>query len=175
MEYRKLKETDINIDLFQEFQRYQKVTKCWRKVDGKWRIKDDAFIDDWSNEEYELLVECLKNTINTGGAVFGAFVNKELKGFASIESKLIGENSNYADLTSIHVSLDKRGMGIGSKLFKLITKFAKELGAKKVYISAHSAVESQAFYKAMGCTEAMEYNEQHVEAEPCDCQLEYIL
>ena len=45
-------------------------------------------------------------------------------------------------------------------------------GAKKLYISAHSAVETQAFYRAMGCVEAQEYNQKHVEAEPYDCQME---
>ena len=39
-------------------------------------------------------------------------------------------------------------------------------------ISAHSAVESQAFYKSMGCVEAEVYNQKHVEDEPYDCQLE---
>ena len=42
----------------------------------------------------------------------------------------------------------------------------------KLYISAHSAVESQAFYKAMGCVEAEVYHQGHVEEEPYDCQLE---
>jgi len=50
-----------------------------------------------------------------------------------------------------------------------------ELGAEKLYISAHSSVESQAFYRSMGCAEAEEYNARHVELEPCDCQLEYLL
>lgn len=45
-------------------------------------------------------------------------------------------------------------------------------GEEIIYISAHSSVESQAFYKAMGCVEAEEYSIKHVEKEPCDCQLE---
>ena len=45
----------------------------------------------------------------------------------------------------------------------------------KLYISAHSAVESQAFYKALGCVEAQVYNKEHVEKEPYDCQMECIL
>jgi hypothetical protein len=49
------------------------------------------------------------------------------------------------------------------------------MGAQKLYISAHSSQESQAFYKAMGCVEAMEYNKRLVSEEPCDCQLEYNL
>ena len=47
--------------------------------------------------------------------------------------------------------------------------------AEKLYISSHSAVETQAFYRAVGCREAQEYNAEHVEQEPFDCQLEYVL
>jgi len=36
-------------------------------------------------------------------------------------------------------------------------------------------VETQAFYRAMGCREAEEPNLEHVEKEPFDCQLEYQL
>ena len=53
-----------------------------------------------------------------------------------------------------------------------MSEWAKQKGAKKLYISAHSAVESQAFYKSMGCVEAEVYNKKHVEDEPYDCQLE---
>jgi len=76
------------------------------------------------------------------------------------------------DLSSIHVSQDMRGQGIGRELFSVAKRFARERKAKKLYISAHSAVESQAFYRAMGCREAEEYNLKHVEKEPYDCQLE---
>ncbi len=53
--------------------------------------------------------------------------------------------------------------------------WAKKKGGKKLYISAHSAVETQAFYQMMGCVDAEEYDPHHVEAEPFDRQLECIL
>lgn len=43
---------------------------------------------------------------------------------------------------------------------------------KKLYIPAHSAVESQAFYKGMGRVEVKKYSKEHIEKELCDCQLE---
>ena len=95
-----------------------------------------------------------------------------LKGFVSVEPQLFGGNHKYMDLTSIHVSADMRGAGIGRTLFRMAMEWAREHGAKKLYISAHSAVETQAFYRAMGCTEAAVYQQAHIEAEPFDCQLE---
>ncbi len=172
LQYRIVSKEEINRELFQNFVRHQNVTDCWRRDNNTWVIKSAPFVDDWSEEDYHTLVTCLKNTAATGGLVYAAFYDGKLKGFASVESGLFGGAQNYLDLTSIHVSEDMRGEGIGKALFCAAKAWAKEHGAKKLYISAHSAVESQAFYKAMGCVEAQVYNQMHVEAEPYDCQLE---
>lgn len=172
MKYIKIEAESINREMFDNFQRHQTVTKCWRKIAGEWCIKEVIFTDDWTEEEYAELVACLKNTAATGGMVLGAFSDEGLKGFVSVEPDLFGKNKEYLDLSSIHVSEDMRGKGIGKELFKQTKEWAKEHGGQKLYISAHSSVESQAFYHTMGCVEAQEYNKEHVEKEPCDCQLE---
>ncbi|HBH94553.1 MAG TPA: GNAT family N-acetyltransferase [Ruminococcaceae bacterium] len=171
-EYRELAEREIGLDLFKHFIRHQAVGDCYRKAEGRWVIVSDPFIDDWTREDYITLVKCLKNTVKTGGFVFGAFAEGKLKGFASLEKGFFGGENKYLDLSSIHVSEDLRGCGIGKRLFSMAKKRAKEMGARKLYISAHSAVESQRFYQAMGCAEAKEYNAAHTEKEPFDCQLE---
>lgn len=172
IQYRELCANEINRELFKGFIRHQNVTKCWRKEDGKWVIKDASFVDDWTEAEYGILVDCLKNTVKTGGFVCAAFYNENLKGFVSVEQGLFGGEQRYLELSSIHVSEDMRNKGIGAELFLAAKKWAKENGARKLYISAHPAVESQAFYKKMGCVEAEVYNQKHVDEESCDCQLE---
>lgn len=169
--YRSLKEEEICRELFAGFIRHQVVTKCWRREEGEWVIRDAPFVDDWTEEEYRILVKCLKNTASTGGFVFAAFCDGTLKGFASVEPALFGGDQGYLDLSCIHVSEDARGKGIGKALFLAAEDWAAR-GGRKLYISAHSAVESQAFYKAMGCVEAEKYHQGHVDAEPYDCQLE---
>ena len=173
--YRKLKKTEIEIELFTGFNRYQEVKKCWRKESGEWILKEISFTEQWSPDEYESLIKCLYNTLSTGGIVFGAFHNNLLVGFASVESEIFGSQKEYLEISYIHTSYESRGMGIGKNLFSLVCKKAKEIGAQKLYISGHSSQESQAFYKKMGCVEAMEYNPKSVAKEPCDCQLEYSL
>ena len=172
MKYRSLQEHEINRELFRDFIRRQIVTKCWRKEDGEWIIKDALFIDDWTEQDYKVLIQCLKHTVRTGGVVYGAFYEGKLKGFAAVLPEIFGGENKYIDLAAIHVSQDMRGTGIGTALFKEAKRWAKEKGAEKLYISAHSAVESQAFYKRMGCVEAKWYKKEHVEEEPFDCQLE---
>ncbi len=175
LRYRELSSNELCRELFRGFTRRQNVTKCWRKENGRWMIKDAPFIDDWGEKEYQILVKCLKNTIDTGGFVYAAFDGGNLKGFVSVEPTLFGGEQKYLDLSSIHVSEDLRGKGIGKVLFLAAKAWAKEHGARKLYISAHSAIETQAFYKAMGCVEAEAYHQEHVEREPYDCQLECVL
>ncbi len=172
IQYRTLTADEIRPELFRHFIRRQTVTKCWRREDGGWIIKDAPFIDDWTEEDYQELISCLKNTVLSGGFVYAAFYDDKLKGFVSVEPEIFGGGQGYADLSSIHVSQDMRGKGIGKELFLAAKTWAGKRGAKKLYISAHSAVESQAFYKAMGCVEAQVYHQGHVEKEPFDCQLE---
>ncbi len=172
IEYRQLCEHEICRELFRQFIRRQNVTKCWRREEGRWVVKEDPFIDDWSEKDYEILIICLKNTINTMGFVYAAFDNGVLKGFISVEPGLFGGEQGYLDVSSLHVSEDMRGQGIGKILFFAAKEWARKAGGRKLYISGHSAVETQAFYRAMGCREAEIYCQKHVEEEPYDCQLE---
>lgn len=172
IQYRDLSADEINRALFERFQRHQIVTRCWRKENGEWVVKDAPFVDDWDEQDYAYLVNCLRHTIQTGGFVHAAFCDGFLKGFVSAEAGLFGGIHKYLDLSGIHVSEDLRGKGIGETLFYAAKRWAKRQGAGKLYISAHSAVESQAFYKKMGCREAAVYHKMHVEKEPFDCQLE---
>lgn len=175
IQYRNLHTDELCRDLFKDFIRHQKVTKCWRRENGEWVIRNDPFIDDWSEADYQTLISCLKNTLATDGFVYAAFDEERLKGFVSVEAGLFGGGQKYLDLSSIHVSEDMRNQGIGTTLFLAAKEWARNNGAGKLYISAHSAVESQAFYKKMGCVEAAVYNQKHVAEEPYDCQLECAL
>lgn len=172
IQYRNIQPEELDRDLFRYFIRRQDVNKCWRKVNNEWVVREDPFIDDWSEEDYRILLSCLKNTLSTGGLVYGAFDQGRLKGFVSVEPDLFGGEQGYLDLSSIHVSEDMRRHGIGEALFLAAREWAGEHGARKLYISAHSAVESQAFYRKMGCVEAAVFHQGHVEQEPYDCQLE---
>ena len=169
---RPLRPEEIGRALFAHFQRTQQVTRCWRRIDGAWVIRDVAFVDDWTEAEYEAVAARLSAILRAGGIVIGAFRNGQLKGFAAVEPELFGSRAQYLDLTLLHVSQDARLEGIGSALFRAAQSFAASRGAEKLYVSAHSAVESCAFYQTMGCVDAEEPSARHVEMEPSDRQLE---
>jgi len=166
---------ELTRELFAAFDRRQEVTFCRRRVGVSWRMVHCPFVDDWTEEQLRHQIHNLQTTLRSGGAVFGAFVDGMLKGFAAVEGKPLGPNDLYRDLTSLHVSADCRGRGLGRMLFGLAAGWAREDGAQKLYISAHSAKETQAFYAAMGCVDTLWPSPEHVALEPFDCQLEYVL
>ena len=114
IEYRMPHVNEINRELFRHFKRHQAVTKCWRKISGVWCIKDIAFTDEWTERDYAFLVSCLKNTVQTGGMVSGAFFLEQLKGFASVESALFGRNKEYLDLSSMYRKICEAEESAGS-------------------------------------------------------------
>ena len=176
IQYRALGRAELAPRLFAAFDRRQEVVNCYRRgADGTWCVRPDPFLDDWSAEDYRFLTECLIRTLERGGAVFGAFVCGALKGFCSVEAPPLGSRGQYRDLTFLHVSRELRGQGIGRELFHLACEQARIRGAQKLYLSAHSAEETQAFYRAMGCVEAAWYHPKLVALEPCDCQMEFLL
>lgn len=172
---RRIKKEILSEELFADFNRHQEVTRVFRASGGKWVLEDAAFTEEWNENEKKELVQCLANTLATGGIIYGTFDEKRLVGFVSVESKRFGSDRQYVELSSIHVDSLYRNRGLGKRLFNCAISCAESLNAKKLYISAHSSVETQAFYRKMGCVEAIEFNSESLEKEPCDCQLEYVL
>lgn len=174
MNYREIDKNSLVPELFAHFIRHQEVTHCWRYFDGHWKIEPVVFTEEWGPKEYTQLCGYLKNTLKNGGIVIGAFSKEEqLKGFVSVEGQLFGSHKQYLDLSALHVSEDRRGQKIGKQLFLLAVAFAAKRDAEKLYISSHSAVETQAFYASLGCVDATEPSASHKKNEPFDRQLEY--
>lgn len=84
--YRRITENEIGRELFRYFIRHQAVTDCWRRDNEKWTIRYDPFIDDWTEEDYRELITELQETVRSGGLMYSAFCNGQLKGFVSVTS-----------------------------------------------------------------------------------------
>ena len=158
--------SQITPALFAGFVRRQQVKRCWRKESGRWVLKDIAFLDDWSPADYTHLLQKLRAILLSGGAVLAAFDGKILAGFAAVTNEPFGPAEEYLQLSELNVSQPLRGQGIGRELFRLACEQARIRGAQKLYLSAHSAEETQAFYRAMGCVEAAWYHPELVALEP---------
>lgn len=173
--YGPITEHNFTAASFDYFIRRQEVSQCWRKRDGQWKLLPVAYVDDWDQEGRRRRAEKLLHSVQNGGAAFGAWDGETLVGFARLEGPLFGSRKQYIDLAQFHVSQPYRGHGIGKALFRMACREAVARGAERLYISAHSARETMAAYRALGCVEAEEINWALARKEPCDVQLEFRL
>lgn len=175
MEYRIIRLEEITASFLDGFDRYEEIKRAWRTENDIPRLKEIHYIESWDKTELLRVQEGLKKTMLNGGTVCAAFDKDVLVGFASLESDYFGSENQYIQLSMLHITRNYRYQGIGKVLFELCANKAKELGAKKLYISASSCENGQRFYKSMNCITANEVNQVLFELEPCDCQMEFIL
>ena len=188
---RPLAPVDLDDTCLAGFDRYQETTRVWyhdgrpapsdgqsRNVarDDGWITKADHFIDDWDAAAGQRVVAALRQCLAEGGAVMGALADDgRLVGFASLGIVPLGRNGDYLEVDYLHVSRACRGRGIGRRLFAACCDAARARGAARLYIGAHPSVESQAFYRALGCVPASEIITSVYAREPRDIQLEFVL
>ncbi|WP_163102592.1 GNAT family N-acetyltransferase [Peribacillus alkalitolerans] len=173
--YRTLIKEELNDDLLINFNRFQETNRVWYKDNDQYHIKEDHFVEKWEDNKKIQVIQALRECMKSGGLVMGAFDNTNLVGFANVEGELFGSREEYLELPFIHVSNELRGSGIGKKLIEFCCEGARNLGAKKLYIAAHPSIETQHFYKSVGCTYAVEINERILAKEPLDIQMELVL
>lgn len=161
--------------LLDSFERFQRVTRCWRREGEHWVLKEAPFIDDWDAGEKREVVSLFRTLTGRGGAVYGAFHQGVLIAFGALDAILFGSRRQYLQLVLLHVSQRYRNRGIGTEIFFQLARTAHGLGAQKLYISTQSSLETQAFYKRLGCVHAQEVDSGLAQAEPRDIQLEYAL
>ena len=140
----------------------QKVEKCWRMINGVYVLTSVSYTETWDFSERREMALKILCAVEKGQAAFGAVA----------DGVTVGQ---YIVLSEFYVSENFRRQGIGYRLFRKVCCEAKKLGAKRLYISAHSAEESINAYMKYGCSEAVEPDRAHIEKEPFDLQLEYDL
>ncbi|MBN2877809.1 MAG: GNAT family N-acetyltransferase [Bacilli bacterium] len=131
--------------------------------------KDIDFMDEWNDERKRDICHYLQ-TVN--GTVIFVYDNDKVIGFSNLDHTMYGD---YMVMPYIHISKPYRNMGIAKELFYMIAEVALERGAKKLYISAHPAIETYSFYQSVGCTLTHNIIKEMFDKEPADLQLEKIL
>ncbi len=116
-----------------------------------------------------VLLDCF----DRGGTFYGAFEGSEMVGAVVLESRFIGQGDDQLQLKFLHVSSGYRQKGWGKKLFEKAVERAKELGAKRLYISATPSENTVNFYLHLGCEVTGEIDQELFDLEPEDIHLEY--
>jgi len=166
----------ITLDMLDNFIRKQTVKQRFSIKNGEELIEDISFTDDWSADKKRRIVdEFFVDATDNFGYNGGIYSGPDLIAFLSLDCNPIGDYNEYIQLTMLHVSNEFRQMGLGKILFQHAIKKAEVMGAKKLYLSAHSAYESQLFYRNLGCVHAKWIYSIAKELEPYDIQMEYEL
>ena len=160
---------DLHIHMMDDYDEYQEITqeyrkrKLWRgyrvKKLRKPRVTQTSdggknYIRHWFIPNVHL-----RQYYPGQPLVFAAFRRDQVVAFAiwditSAEKGRMGQ----ARLYRLFVSRECRRMGLGRQLFGLCAEAARAEGAKTLFISANPAVETQAFYKSMGCVIAKKHS-----------------
>jgi predicted N-acetyltransferase YhbS len=130
-------------------------------------------VNGWSPGKPErdgpILLECF----DRGGTFYGAFDGETLIGATVLESRFIGRQRDQLQLTFLHVSQRHRQSGVGCTLFNQAAARARELGARRLYISATPSENTVRFYLRRGCRVTDEVDPDLLELEPDDIHMEF--
>jgi predicted N-acetyltransferase YhbS len=116
-----------------------------------------------------ILLDCF----DRGGTFYGAFDGDTLIGASVLESRFIGRERDQLQLKFLHVSRRHRRSGVGCTLFNRAVARARELGARRLYISATPSENTVRFYLHRGCRVTDDVDAVLLELEPEDIHMEF--
>lgn len=173
--FARLSEENFNGNSMDEFLRYEKVNQIWKDINGEYVLCDADYVIDWDLKKRREIAKIIQHVVLDGGFAFGAFEGDKVVGYILGAGKSFGSAGQYTEIALYHVSTHYRRMGIGKELFRLACIEARNIGAKKLYISASPTKDTQAAYRSLGCVPAAQINQAAIERNPADMQLEYQL
>lgn len=174
MEIRAVKRKEIN-DI-RNIDRSEIINQFYYYKNGKLMSKKRYYnISGWHPNNIERNINNLYDLYDHGGSFFGLFQEKRIVGVVALEYKFIGSNNDQLQVVFLHIDKNYRKIGYGKILMNKAKERAKELGAKKLYISATPSKNTVDFYMHLGCKLASEINADLYQLEPKDIHLEMII
>lgn len=174
MDIIKIRETDISDRFLDGFHHIQEWTKQYRRKDNALELFDVFKTRVWSDEKRLWIASYLKDTVENGGIVLGAFEGKVLVGFAAIDGAVRGNVGRYINLSMLFVDDHHKRRGIGKALLNHSISEAKKLGGEKLFISSIPSFETVSFYLSNKAEFSKETIDEFIDTEE-DIYLELVL
>jgi predicted N-acetyltransferase YhbS len=154
--------------------RSEVVENVYYHENGQLMLKREHYdVKGWPPGEPEHYGPILLDCYEHGGTFYGAFDGDKLVGAAVLESRFIGHEGDRLQLKFLHVSKSHRQTGLGRTLFQKAVSRARELGARRLYISSTPSENTVQFYLRLGCRVTGDVDKGLFELEPDDIHLEY--
>ena len=174
MEIRSVKRKEI--ENIRNIDRSEIINQFYYYKNGKLVLKKKYYnISGWDPKNIERNINNLYDLYDRGGSFLGLFPEKRIVGVIALECKFIGSNNDQLQVIFLHIDKNYRKQGYGKILMNQTKERAKELGAKKLYISATPSKNTVDFYIHLGCKLASEINADLYQLEPDDIHLEMII
>ena len=171
--YRVLERDEI-INKLDEIDSHEIIEESYYLKDGKLTLEKEyreiRHFDTWQ-ERFEDLTEDYDN----GYTLLGAFDGEKLVGLACMRGNLIGKNNDTIDLSTCFTDKNYRKHGIATKLTNILKEKARQLNARKMYVSAAPSKNTVDFYMGIGFRMTNETIKMIYDENPTDIQMEYIL
>lgn len=153
--------------------RTEVIDNVYRRVGEELVLKPEHLdVKGWPPREPERDELILLDCFDHGGTFYGAFEGDALIGASVLESRFIGRGKDQLQLKFLHVSQRNRQSGVGCALFDKAVARARELGARRLYISATPSENTMRFYLRRGCRVTNDVDAALFELEPEDIHLE---
>jgi GNAT superfamily N-acetyltransferase len=157
IECRAMRREDLHVHMMDRFEFYREITRQARKSGRVVKLRrpkveltgaDDGadFIKYWFISSV-----AVQEFYHGSDDTFAAFAGGQVLGFAVLRDRPLGKEKDIAQLLRMFMSLDCRRMGLGKRLFKLCAETARAAGMRRLVVNTDRSVESQAFYRAVGC------------------------
>ena len=139
------------------------------------RVPNYFEVPGWRSDAAAKETPGLLDCFDRGGTFVGVFDAEALIGMSVLESARVGRGRDQMQLAYLYVSRTYRGRGVGMRLFEAAVSFARDAGAKALYVSAAPTENTVDFYLNRGCVLAPEPDPALLAAEPDDIHLVYPL
>lgn len=167
---------EITEDWLDSFERYQESTQWYHYEGDELVLGEEWFVDDWDLEEKREKAAFIRQSLTEGAALIAAFHTPELcqgadnagtaresaaasntmdpaqaETLAGFTLVLPPVKDGYAELSKLHVARSMRHKGLGRALFLEAKRAARAMGAQWLFMATNPAMETQQFYRAVGC------------------------
>ena len=152
------------------------INQIYYYKNSKLILKNEYYnVTGWEPNKIERNINNLYELYDRGGSFFGIFQEEKIVGIVALECRFIGSNNDQLQVVFLHIDNNYRKKGYGKILMNQAKERAKELGAKKLYISATPSKNTVDFYMYIECKLASEINADLYQLEPNDIHLEMII
>ena len=170
----KYRSLDISeLDRFKEIDRAEVIDHIYYMRDGQLVLEEEHWeLNGWPPGDLPDIKLKLHACLDEGGAAWGAFDGDHLVGIAALDGRWYGAAGKTLDMYFLHVSNGCRHKGLGRTLAEMMKERAREMGAKRLFVSGLPSLNTIRFYQAMGFDIAEDVDPRLFEREPEDIHMD---